>query len=128
MQLGRDPSHRRQGPLRARRQPRLGPCVTIGWRPPRLLAAVYEQLAELADRIDATTQGQIISSVHARVPIVIPNEQRALRVRARPHGVKKEARALEARGGGEIIVYVNDEAEARAKAVHQLRLRGQKIA
>ena len=28
------------------------------------------QLAELADRIDAETQGQIISAVHSRVPIV----------------------------------------------------------
>jgi hypothetical protein len=50
---------------------------------------VYEQLAELADRIDAETQGQIISSVHSRVPIVTPNEQRALRVRPPPHKVEK---------------------------------------
>jgi hypothetical protein len=53
---------------------------------------VYEQLAELADRIDAETQGQIISSVHSRVPIVTPNEQRALRVRPRPHGLEKAPR------------------------------------
>ena len=33
---------------------------------------VYEQLAELADRIDAETQGQIISALHSRVPIVTP--------------------------------------------------------
>jgi hypothetical protein len=44
----------------------------------------YEQLAALADRIDAETQGKIISAVHARIPIVIPNEQRALRARPRP--------------------------------------------
>jgi hypothetical protein len=43
----------------------------------------YEQLAELANRIDAETQGKIISAVHARIPIVIPNEQRALRARPR---------------------------------------------
>jgi hypothetical protein len=92
MQLGRYPSHRRQGPLRARRHPRLGSCIALGWRPPRLLAAVYEQLAELADRIDAETQGQIISSVHSRVPIVTPHEQRALRVRPRPHGLEKAPR------------------------------------
>jgi hypothetical protein len=53
---------------------------------------VYEQLAGLADRIDAETQGQIISSVHSRVPIVTPNEQRALRVRSRPLGVKHAPR------------------------------------
>jgi hypothetical protein len=53
---------------------------------------VYEQLAELADRIDAETQGQIISALHSRVPIVTPNEQRALRVRPRPHGAEKATR------------------------------------
>jgi len=45
---------------------------------------VYETLAELASRIDADTQGKIISAVHSRVPIVTPNEQRAPRVRSRP--------------------------------------------
>jgi hypothetical protein len=45
---------------------------------------VYETLAELASRIDADTQGKIISAVHSRIPIVTPNEQRALRVRPRP--------------------------------------------
>jgi hypothetical protein len=53
---------------------------------------VYEQLAELADRINAETQGQIISALHSRVPIVTPNEQRALRVRPRPHGAEKATR------------------------------------
>ena len=53
----------------------------------------YEHLAELANRIDAETQGKIISAVHSRIPIVTPDEQRALRVRPRllhsaapPHG------------------------------------------
>ena len=49
-----------------------------------LLGRVYETLAELASRIDADTQGKIISAVHSRIPIVTPNEQRALRVRPRP--------------------------------------------
>ena len=53
---------------------------------------VYEQLAELADRIDAETQGQIISAVHSRIPIVTPNEQRALRVRPHPHEAEKAPR------------------------------------
>jgi hypothetical protein len=38
---------------------------------------VYETLAELASRIDADTQGKIITAVHSRIPIVTPNEQRA---------------------------------------------------
>jgi len=45
---------------------------------------VYETLAELAARIDAETQGQIISAVHARIPIVTPDEQRVPRVRPLP--------------------------------------------
>jgi hypothetical protein len=49
---------------------------------------VYETLAELASRIDADTQGKIISAVHSRIPIVTPNEQRALRVRPRPQPEK----------------------------------------
>jgi hypothetical protein len=49
---------------------------------------VYETLAELASRIDADTQGKIISAVHSRIPIVIPNEQRALRIRSRPQPEK----------------------------------------
>ena len=49
---------------------------------------VYETLAELASRIDADTQGKIISAVHSRIPIVTPNEQRALRVRSRPQPEK----------------------------------------
>ena len=53
---------------------------------------IYEQLAELADRIDAETQGQIISAVHSRIPIVTPNEQRALRVRPHPHEAEKAPR------------------------------------
>ena len=53
---------------------------------------VYETLAELADRIDAETQGKIISAVHSRIPIVTPNEQRALRVRQRPQRPDKASR------------------------------------
>jgi hypothetical protein len=49
---------------------------------------VYETLAELASRIDADTQGKIISAVHSRIPIVTPNEQRALRLRPRPRPEK----------------------------------------
>jgi hypothetical protein len=45
-------------------------------------------LAELASRIDADTQGKIISAVHSRIPIVTPNEQRALRARPRPQPEK----------------------------------------
>jgi hypothetical protein len=50
---------------------------------------VYETLAELANRIDAETQGRIISSVHSRIPLVTPNEQRALRARPPRQGSEK---------------------------------------
>ena len=52
----------------------------------------YEHLAELANRIDAETQGKIISAVHSRIPIVTPDEQRALRVRPRPQRSQKALR------------------------------------
>jgi hypothetical protein len=60
---------------------------------------VYETLAELANRIDAETQGKIISAVHSRIPIVTPNEQRALRVRQRPQRPDKASRHEGAKGG-----------------------------
>ncbi len=53
---------------------------------------VYETLAELANRIDAETQGKIISAVHSRIPIVTPDEQRATRVRPRPRGPQRTPR------------------------------------
>jgi hypothetical protein len=56
---------------------------------------VYETLAELGNRIDAETQGKIISAIHSRVPIVTPNEQRALRVRPRPQPEKRDKGAQE---------------------------------
>jgi hypothetical protein len=56
---------------------------------------VYETLAELASRIDAETQGKIISAVHSRIPIVTPNEQRALRVRPQPEKAARHERAKE---------------------------------
>jgi hypothetical protein len=56
---------------------------------------VYATMAELANRIDAGTQGKIISAVHSRVPIVTPNEQRALRVRPRPQPEKRDEGAKE---------------------------------
>jgi hypothetical protein len=56
---------------------------------------VYETLAELASRIDADTQGKIISAVHSRIPIVTPNEQRALRVRPQPEKAPRHEGAKE---------------------------------
>jgi len=67
------------------RSPSVGDRLAFCWR-------IYEQLAELADRIDAETQGQIISAVHSRIPIVTPNDQRALRVRPHPHEAEKAPR------------------------------------
>jgi hypothetical protein len=53
---------------------------------------VYETLAELASRIDAETQGKIISAVHLRIPIVTPDEQRVTRVRPLPRSPQKASR------------------------------------
>jgi hypothetical protein len=53
---------------------------------------VYETLAELANRIDAETQGKIISAVHSHIAIVTPDEQRATRVSLLPRGPRKAPR------------------------------------
>jgi hypothetical protein len=53
---------------------------------------VYETLAELANQIDAETQGKIISAWHSRIPIVTPDEQRVTRVRPRPPPPQKASR------------------------------------
>ncbi len=50
---------------------------------------VYAQLAEFANRIDAETQGKIIIAVHARIPMVTAEDQRAPHVRPRSRGPQK---------------------------------------
>src|SRR6516165_4885562 len=41
---------------------------------------LQERLAQLSNRLDAETRGKIMGAVHARVPMVMPDEQRALRL------------------------------------------------
>ena len=53
---------------------------------------IYETLSELANRIDAETQGKIISAVHSRIPIVTPDEQRVTRARPLPRSAQKARR------------------------------------
>ncbi|WP_428665072.1 hypothetical protein [Reyranella sp.] len=43
-------------------------------------AGLHQRLAKLSNRIDAATFGSILGSVHARVPMVTPDEQRALQL------------------------------------------------
>src|SRR5262245_12119423 len=38
---------------------------------------LHERLAQLSNRLDAETRGKVIVAVHARVPMVTPEEQRA---------------------------------------------------
>jgi hypothetical protein len=38
---------------------------------------LHERLAKLSNRLDAETQGKVMGAVHARVPMVTPEEQRA---------------------------------------------------
>jgi len=37
---------------------------------------LHERLAELSNRLDAETRGKVMGAVHARVPMVTPDEQR----------------------------------------------------
>jgi hypothetical protein len=41
---------------------------------------LHERLAKLSNRVDAETQGKILGEVHARVPMVTADEQRALQL------------------------------------------------
>jgi hypothetical protein len=40
--------------------------------------ALYGRLGRLGNRLDPETQARLLGSVHARIPIVTPDEQRAL--------------------------------------------------
>src|SRR5499433_2064921 len=37
---------------------------------------LHERLAQLSNRLDAETRGKVMGAVHARVPMVTPDEQR----------------------------------------------------
>ena len=41
---------------------------------------LHERLAQLSNRLDAETRGKVMGAVHARVPMVTPDEQRALQL------------------------------------------------
>jgi hypothetical protein len=43
-------------------------------------AALHERLPKLDSRINVDTQAKIYAAVHARIPIVTPEEQRALQL------------------------------------------------
>ena len=42
---------------------------------------LHERFATLSNRIDATTQAQLLGEIHARIPMVTLDEQRALQLR-----------------------------------------------
>jgi hypothetical protein len=41
---------------------------------------LHERMARLGNRIDAATQAKLLGAVHARIPMVVPEEQRALQL------------------------------------------------
>ena len=41
---------------------------------------LHEWLDQLSNRLDAETRGKVIGAVHARVPMVTPDDQRALQL------------------------------------------------
>jgi hypothetical protein len=41
---------------------------------------LHERLGKLANRVDAETQGKVLGAVHARIPMVTADEQRALQL------------------------------------------------
>jgi hypothetical protein len=43
-------------------------------------ARLHERLARLGNRLDGAAQGKVLGAVHARIPMVTPDEQRALQL------------------------------------------------
>jgi hypothetical protein len=41
---------------------------------------LHERLDQLSNRLDAETRGKVIGAVHSRIPMVTPDEQRALQL------------------------------------------------
>jgi hypothetical protein len=41
---------------------------------------LHERLARLSNRIDGTVQGKVLGAIHARIPMVTPDEQHALQI------------------------------------------------
>jgi len=54
--------------------------------PPSVVARIefwrglHERLDQLSNRLDAETRGKVMAAVHARAPMVTPDEQRALQL------------------------------------------------
>ena len=69
-------TRRENGKVRHEHVASLGSIET----PPSVAARIefwrHERLAQLSNRLDAETQGKIMGAVHARVPMVTPDEQR----------------------------------------------------
>jgi|ERR1700730_5112768 len=42
---------------------------------------LHERLAKLSNRVDAETQGKVLGAIHARIPMVVIDEQRDVQVR-----------------------------------------------
>jgi hypothetical protein len=42
---------------------------------------LHERLAKLSNRLDATAQAKVLGDIHGRIPMVTPEEQRALQLR-----------------------------------------------
>jgi hypothetical protein len=42
---------------------------------------LHERLAKLANRVDAGTQAKLLTDIHARIPMVTPDQQRGLQLR-----------------------------------------------
>ena len=73
-------TRRENGKVRHEHLASLGSIET----PPSVAARIefwrelHERLAQLSNRLDAETRGKVMGAVHARVPMVTPDEQRAL--------------------------------------------------
>jgi hypothetical protein len=75
-------TRRENGRVRHEHVARLGSIET----PPSVASRIefwrglHERLAQVSSRLDAETRGKVLGAVHCRVPMVTPDEQRALQL------------------------------------------------
>jgi hypothetical protein len=75
-------TRRENGKVRREHVASLGSIETPPSVPVRIefWRGLHERLDQLSNRLDTETRGKVVRAVHARVPMVTPDEQRALQL------------------------------------------------
>jgi hypothetical protein len=98
---------------------------------------LHERLAKLSNRIDATLQGKILGHLHARIPMVTADEQRALQLDnakddARLWSAMQDLHAAQVEGHKDLVAtaerVIADNQAAAAKAGERTQAASERIA